>query len=81
MVGRGGDDWNAVLATLAPAGKRLEEASAALAAAHQSVASRKDRSAKELDLLREEVDDIAGRFKGLREALEEQRGPEPVKKS
>jgi hypothetical protein len=81
MLSRGGDDWNAVLATLAPAGKRLEEAYAALAAAHQAVASKKDRGAKELDLLGDEVDDIAGRFKDLRDALEEQKGPEPVKKS
>ena len=81
MLGRRGDDWNAVVATLAPASKRLEDASTALSTAHRAVASKKDRGAKELDLLWEEVDDVAGRFKDLREALEEQQGPEPVKKS
>jgi hypothetical protein len=77
MRKNGRKDWEAVLATLSAAHKSLETASSALEIAHQAVAAQKDRSAEELDLLKDEVVDVDGRFEALRRALKTQAGPQP----
>ena len=68
-------DWSKVLGAVGDAATALETTAAKLSTARDQIAESKDRSGAELALLKEELDDVRGRFETLKEALDSQSGP------
>jgi len=75
-------NWAEVKQSLGDGTKGLENAGAKLAFARDLVQASEDRSGSEIELLKEELDDVASRFEDLRKVLDSQAGPklEPEEK-